>query len=65
MIIEERKIDVDGLSLLYQSRVTIPLACGQKNGRRPGWCTNEEVDGYNVNDGWGHMTSTWCKLSSR
>ena len=35
-ILKREKIDIDGLILLNQSRVTVPLACDQDNGRRRG-----------------------------
>ena len=39
ILCEEGEIDVDGLILLNQSRVTVPLACDQDNGRRREACT--------------------------
>ena len=65
-------MNVDGLILLNQSRATVPF--DQDDGRGRGARTEE--DGFSLKDGQesgriqhrrrqGHVTSIWCKLSSR
>lgn len=71
---EVGKINIDGLTLLNQPRVTVHLAHGQDEGRRQGAYAQE--DGPNMTDGsksqqiqggrqQGHVASSWFKQSSR